>query len=116
LENLALEGLRILYVSSKFLFYLQAFDVEMHDTLVLQTASWQKEEVLEKVCDALIQKNSDYDTIVDFLMEAADGEECTLGIESIEKLTGKQLAASILNDILYLDNPIVISAGPPEEF
>lgn len=116
MESLTMEGLRILYVASEILFYLRAFDVEAYDAFILQTDSWRKEEAMQEICDALIKKDGSYYAITDFLEKAADGGECILGIDSMKELTGKQAAANVLNDILYLDNPISISAGPPEDF
>lgn len=112
-----MEGLRILYVGSECLFYLLAFQTEKLDDLVIKTDSWRSEEILQSICDILIKQDSDYDALLDFLEKEADGETCTLGISSKTEVTGRQLAAQILNDISYLNKPITIkSENLPEDF
>lgn len=116
MERENLEGLRILYVGSKFLFYLWAFRNEKHDELVIKTNSWRSEEVLQNICDTLIKQDSDYEALLDFLKKEADEEPCTLGIRSEAEVTRKQLAAQIVSDIESLNKPIFIKSAPPEDF
>lgn len=117
LEQLTLEGLRILYIASECLLYLWAFHTETHDELVLNTETWRSEEVLQSICDILVKQDSSYEALLDFLEKEADGETCTLGICGQAEVTGKQLAAQILNDAAYLNKPIIIKSGnPPADF
>lgn len=116
MERENLEGLRILYVGSKFLFYLFAFRNELHDELVIKTDTWRCEEVLQNICDTLTKRNDDYFALLGFLKEEACGEPHTLGINSKKLLNRKQLAAQLVNDIEGLNKPIFIKSAPPEDF
>lgn len=117
LRQLTLEGLRILYVGSECLFYLLAFETDMHDELVKKTNSWRHEEVLQDICDALIKRNDSYNALLNFFTKEADGETHILGISSQKEITRELLASHILNDIECLNKPLtIISDSLPEDF
>ena len=117
MERENLEGLRVLYVGSKFLFYLWAFQNEIHDELVIKTDTWRCEEVLQSICDTLIKRDDDYYALLDFIVKESDGEPCALGIGSKTAVTKRQLAAQLVSDMEHLDKPVIFkTSGPPEDF
>lgn len=112
MERETLEGLRIIYTASEVLLYLWVFRTEIHDDLVEKSDTITKEEVLQNICDILIERSDDYFELCFFLEKEADGEDSILGITSQEHyMTRKQFAAQILCHLKNLYKPLYISSG-----
>lgn len=117
MERENLEGLRILYTASEILFYLWVFKTETHDELVKKSDSWTKEEVLQNICDVLLERGNDYFELCDFLGRETGGEYCVLGFCCQPNfLSKKQFAAQILAHVERLNIPIDIKTAPPSDF
>lgn len=112
-----LEDGRIYYVASKILYFLFVFKTETLDDLIYESDTCTLEEVLEHICDTLIESGDSFDELCNFLDREADDEDSTLGIVSQRNhLARKQFAANILSDIEWLYTPLDIKIGPPEDF
>lgn len=79
-----LKELRILHTASQFLFYLMTFRTEDFQRTMCDSGIQSKEELLQVLCDVLVEKGEDYNALTDYLEDEANGSYSLFGIRSTE--------------------------------
>lgn len=104
-----LERLRIMFVASEILFFLNAFRTKDYDRAVMGCETQCREQLLERLCDVLIERTDDYHRMIDHLKKCTNGVNSYLGIKSMKYLNAELCASNLLYDIESLERPLIIN-------
>lgn len=92
------DDLELLNVASQCLYYFAAYATPIYDDMAADSRTNCNAELLEKIYDILVGQGSEYDELVAYFDDEAQGNFYSLGAESFDSITKAECAG-----MLYLN-------------